>query len=383
MTKKKKSDLIIIIKSKKYEKIVKSIRFFLEDCLKKNLPILPKDIELSKMNLNDLSRTLNNFKSQDIYDYENDSPFYEVFTSYYDKKEAVDFLLSKIDKNNFDKNVDKNIYINFDDLKKKLDPTNRSISIKDIDDATVCLNQFVQLKNKTGLEIIMHIKNLNEEVIKKLISFSKHYPSIKELDSKNEKDIFEEIYTIIMDASLTFKLDSEIFKYTNNKGDKKKIKIEELINLKNKINIQTDNNEVYEVDEKDIYQLKCNKLKFYKIIISKIEVIYDKIKILRIKGYNIPILINIEIKYPNIMYKFNQENDEEEKDFDFIKNYLFTIKNEYENQLNAIYQSEKHLRFLYGKLFRKIKMHQEGNYEVNEIFRYILNNIDYNKYMEG
>ena len=73
--------------------------------------------------------------------------------------------------------------------------------------------------------------------------------------------------------------------------------------------------------------MKCNKLKFYKIIISKIEVIYDKIKILRIKGYNIPILINIEIKYPNIMYKFNQENDEEEKDFDFIKNYLFTIKN--------------------------------------------------------
>ena len=381
---KKKSDLIIIIKSKKYEKIVKSIRFFLEDCLKKNLPILPKDIELSKMNLNDLSRTLNNFKSQDIYDYENDSPFYEVFTSYYDKKEAVDFLLSKIDKNNFDKNVDKNIYINFDDLKKKLDPTNRSISIKDIDDATVCLNQFVQLKNKTGLEIITHIKNLNEEVIKKLISFSKHYPSIKELDSKNEKDIFEEIYTIIMDASLTFKLDSEIFKYTNNKGDKKKIKIEELINLKNKINIQTDNNEVNEVDEKDIYQLKCDKLKFYKNIISKIEIIYDKIKILRIKGYNIPILINIEIKYPNIIYKFNQENDEEEKDFDFIKNYLFTIKNEYENQLNAIYQSEKHLRFLYGKLFRKIKMHQEGNYEVNEIIRYILNNIDYNdKIIDG
>ena len=174
------------------------------------------------MNLNDLRRTLNNLKSQDIYDYENDSPFYEVFTSYYDKKEAVDFLLSKIDKNNCDKNVDKNIYINFDDLKKKLDPTNRSISIKDIDDATVCLNQFAQLENKNGLQIIMHIKNLNEETIKKLISFSKHYPSIKELDSKNEKDIFEEIYTIIMDASLTFKLDSEIFKYTNNKGAKKR-----------------------------------------------------------------------------------------------------------------------------------------------------------------
>jgi len=35
------------------------------------------------------------------------------------------------------------------------------------------------------------------------------------------------------------------------------------------------------------------------------------------------------------------------------------------------------LRFLYGKLFRKIKLHQEGNYEVKEIIRYILNKTEY------
>ena len=91
-------------------------------------------------------------------------------------------------------------------------------------------------------------------------------------------------------------------------------------------------------------------------------------KILRIKGYNIPILIKIEIIYPNITYKFNTE-DEDEKDFDYIKNYLFNVKNDYENQLDTIYQNEKYLRFLYGKLFRKIKLHQEGNYEVKEIIR--------------
>ena len=99
-------------------------------------------------------------------------------------------------------------------------------------------------------------------------------------------------------------------------------------------------------------------------------------KILRIKGYNIPILIKIEIIYPNITYKFNTE-DEDEKDFDYIKNYLFNVKNDYENQLDTIYQNEKYLRFLYGKLFRKIKLHQEGNYEVKEIIRYILNKVDY------
>ena len=375
----KKKDLIIIIKSKKYEIVVKSIKFFCENCLKKKLTSLPNDIELSKMNLTDLRRTLKDLKEPKkyIYDYEfeSDSPFYEVFTSFYDRKEAIDILLDKIENKS-----------DFNNLKYKLDPTNRSISIKDIEDATACLNEFAKFKEKNGLEIIEHIKYLNEGTIKKMISYSKHYPSIKELDSKNENDIFENIYTIIEDASLTFKLDGEIFRYSN--GDEKiEIKIEELINLKNKINIQTDNNKKREEKiniGKDIYQVKCEKLIFFKKIISDIEVIFDKIKTLRIKGYNIPILINIKIKYPNIIYKFNQNNEEEEKDFNFIKNYLFTIKNEYENQLNNFYQREKHLRFLYGKLFRKIKLHQEGNYEIKEIIRYILNNIDYkDKIIDG
>ena len=374
-----RKDLMIIIKSKKYEIVVKSIKFFCEDCLKKKLKSLPDDIELSKMNLPVLRRTLKDLRNPQkyIYDYdfESDSPFYEVFTSFYDRKEAIDFLLEKIKLNS-----------NFNDLKNKLDPTNRSLSIKDIEDAIICLNQFSNFKDKNGYEIIEHIKYLDEEIIKKLISYSKHYPSIKELDNKNEKDIFEKIYIIIEDASLIFKLDGEIFRYTND-DEKKEIEIEELINLKNKMNIQADNNKKSEEKlnkEKDIYQIKCEKLIFFKKIISDIEIIYDKIKILRIKGYNIPILINIKIKYPNIIYKFNKDDEEEEKDFNFIKNYLFTIKNEYENQLNNFYFSEKHLRFLYGKLFRKIKLHQEGNYEIKEIIRYILNNIDYNdKIIDG
>ena len=374
----KRKDLIIIIKSKKYEMIVKSIKFFIEDGLKKKLKTLPNNIELSKMNLSDLRRTLQDLKDRYIYDYEIDDPFfYEVFTSFYDKKEAIDYLLSKI-----------NAKTNFDGLKDKLDPTNRSISIKDIEDSTSCLNQFTELRNKDDIQIIEYLKVLDKDTIKKIISFSKHFPSIKELDSKNEKDIFENIYTIIDDASLTFKLDTEIFRYKN--GDEKiEIKIDELINLKNKINIQEDENKKNkrkeDEGEKDIYQIKCDKLIFFKKIISNIEIIYDKIKVLRIKGYNIPILINIEIKYPSIIYKFNKNNEEEEKDFEYIKNYLFTIKNDYEDQLNTIYQNEKHLRFLYGNLFRKVKLHQEGNCPVKDIIRYILNKTDYdnNKIIDG
>ena len=201
----KKIDLIIIIKSKKYEIIVKSIKFFIEDGLKKKLTTLPENIELSTMNLSDLRRTLKYLKDKKIYDYEiENSFFYQVFTSFYDKKEAIDFLLSKI-----------NAKANFDELKVKLDPTNRSISIKDIEDSNSCLNQFTELKNRNDTKIIEHLRELDEETIKKMISFSKHYPSIKELDSKNEKDIFENIYIIVDDATLTFKLDSEIFRYTN------------------------------------------------------------------------------------------------------------------------------------------------------------------------
>jgi len=365
----KQKDLIIIIKSKKYEMIVKSIKFFIEDGLKKKLTTLPNNIELSKMNLSDLRRTLTDLKDRHIYDYEIENPFfYQVFISFYDKKEAIDFLMNKIEAK-----------INFDGLKDKLDPTNRSISIKDIEDSTSCLKQFIELKNKNDIKIIEYLKDLGEETIKKMISFSKHFPSIKELDSKNEKDIFEDIYIIIDNASLTFKLDSQNFKYKNNE-ENKEITIEELINLKNKINIQVNDNKKNkenEDKEKDKYQIKCDKLIFFKKIISNIEIIYDKIKILRVKGYNIPILINIEIKYPNIIYKFNKNNEEEEKDFDSIKNYLFTIKNDYEDQLNTIYQSEKHLRFLYGNLFRKIKLHQEGNCQVKDIIRYILNKKEY------
>ncbi len=103
-------------------------------------------------------------------------------------------------------------------------------------------------------------------------------------------------------------------------------------------------------------------------------------KILRIKGCSLPILIDINIEYPTIKYKLNKKIT----DFEFIREYLFKAKNDYENQLNSIYKNEKYLRFLYGKLFRKIKMHQEGNCEVLEIIRYILNKTEYDdKIIDG
>ena len=76
-----------------------------------------------------------------------------------------------------------------------------------------------------------------------------------------------------------------------------------------------------ENNAKDSFEIKCNKLIFFKDIISNLQIIYNKINILRKKGFNIPIVINISIKYPKVLYKLNDK----EKEFNKIKDYLFTI----------------------------------------------------------
>ena len=185
-------DLKMLINSKKYEIIVKSIKDFFKNFLNKELKF--KD-NLSEMSLENLKSTLNQLKTDKIYDYESNSPYYGVFTSIYEKKEEIDFLLKYI--NTKEKDLSHK-------LKENLDPTNRSISIKDIDDTIECLTRFKHLKNKNTLEIINYIKLLSEEKIKQFESFSKKFGAIKELANKTGKDNFEEVYRIINDASLLF-----------------------------------------------------------------------------------------------------------------------------------------------------------------------------------
>ena len=125
-------DLKMLINSKKYEIILKSIKYFFDNCLDKKLN-LPKNINLSELSLDILKSTLIQLKNKDIYDYESTSPYYRVFTSIYEKKEAIDFLLKYINT--------KEIVLR-NKLIENLDPTNRSISIKDIDDTIECLKHF-------------------------------------------------------------------------------------------------------------------------------------------------------------------------------------------------------------------------------------------------
>ena len=61
---------------------------------------------------------------------------------------------------------------------------------------------------------------------------------------------------------------------------------------------------------------------------------------------------------------------------------MFKIKNDFENQLNKIYETKKYLRFLYGKLFRIIRKHQEGYIKIPNIQRYILNKTNFDDKIE-
>jgi len=366
------NDLIIIFKSKKYEMDLKSIIFFFKSFNPNDTSWnkkLSKEFEtLSKEDLQNLKTILKDLQKNKIYDYEQKNNYFKLFTSLYEKKEAIDFLLSKTD-------------IDIKYLYDRIEPTNRTITIKNIEDCEKCIKIFKTFRQKTkNFELFEYIKTEldkdNEQISGLFESYSKNYSSIIELDRNNgfEFNLFENVNNIIDNASLIFKQDNEDFCYGK---DKIKTNIEELIHLKNKIHIKSQNNE--KETENDQFQIKCKKLIFFKKKISNLEKIYDDMKVLRTKGSSLPILIIIKIVYPKITYSLNKI----ETNFEEIKNFLFRAKTEQITQLDLIYKQNKYLRFLYGKLFRRIIKHLDGEASIYEIMRYILNKTNNDNIIEG
>ena len=357
------NDLIIIFKSKKYEIDLKSIFFFFgnlntnDNNWYKNIPEGYETI--SEKNLEDMKRILNELKENEIYDYQKNNNYVRLFTSLYEKREAIDFLKSKIDQD-----------IKY--LNDKIDPIIQNLTLEDIEDTEECIKIFNNFKGKDNHTIFKFIKNkIKEQQINKFENYSKNYLSIIDLDSNynSSHNLFEKVDKIMQNAKLIFRQDNEDFYY-----DDKKTNMEELIHMKNNICI----NKPEEIKGvKNILQIKSDKLLFFKDLISELEVIYDNMKILRIKGTNLPILIVVEIRYPNKIYFLNDK----EKNFEDIKGFLFKIKTEQISQLDTFYTQKKHLRFLYGMQFRKIIKHLEDESSIFEIIRYILNIKDSKKIM--
>ena len=356
-------DFTILFKSKKYEYDLKCIIYFFNYLNKSDewIKNLSKKYEnLSEMNLKDLKTNILELKNEGIYDYQTKNYYVKLFTSLYDKKEAIDFLLSKINKD-------------ISELYDRINPNNQTITIQKIDDTKKCIEIFSKIELiKDNKKIFDYIKTLKNDEIEAFESYSKIYPSIIELDRNDnfELSIFDKINDIIKKAKFLFIIETEIFTY----GEENRITMDELIHLMNKtrkINFSSRKNEE---EKNDILKMKTKKLLFYKNLVNNIEIIYENMQILRTKGNNLPIDIKITIQY-DIKNEANYYLDQKESNFEIIETFLLNAKKDYLNKLDLTYKEKIYTRFLYGKLFKKIVGYLDGgsHERVMDIFRYILN----------
>ena len=384
----KVKDLALLFNSKKYELDLKSIIYFFNSLNKEddwNKKLSNKYEKLSEMNLEDLKKNLEELKKEEIYDYQIKNNYSKIFTSLYEKKEAIDFLLKKINSN-------------IEELYDRIDPNSPTITIQKIDDTKICIEVFKQFESKkNNKEIFKYIKTLREE-IKAFESYSKIFSSIIELDRNDNfiLNIFDQIDDIIKNAKFLFLHETEIFSY----GEDNKITMEELIHLKNKINVSANDENIKEEDKikhdksdkskaeevkkkideeknkekNDILKIKLKKLLFYKNLVTNMEVIYENMQILKTKGNNLPIDIKIIVQYDR-KNEADYYLDQKKSSFGQIETFLLNARNDYIKKLDLAYKEKKHLRYLYGKLFRKIIEYLDGGSfeKVIDIFKYILN----------
>ena len=194
-----------------------------------------KNLSKKENNLIQIKNILKELKQNNIYDYQNIKNYNKLFTCLNEKKEAIDFLFSKKEQD-------------IDNLENRIEPTNRTIKIKDIKDTKVCVSHINRMKTMSEKDRFDYIKNMEPQVISQFINYSKKYLAIIELDLyyDNSENIYELVKSKIKDVLiLNIYQDKEDFLYYEE--DKcKTITLEELIYLKNKIpplQPKTDNDE--------------------------------------------------------------------------------------------------------------------------------------------
>ena len=188
-------DLTIIFKSKKYEMDLNSKIYFFENFNPKEInrnKNFPKGFEeLSKMDLKYIKKILNELKDKGIYDYEKEENYFKLFTSLYRKKEAIEFLKSKINQD-----------IKY--LGDRIDPIIQNLNLKDIEDAEECLKIFNEITGKDNFTIFEYIKKqLNKEQINNE-SYSKNYSAMVDLDGNDNSsfNIFGKVDKIIINDQI-------------------------------------------------------------------------------------------------------------------------------------------------------------------------------------
>ena len=310
---------------------------------------------------------LEELKSKNIYDYEKKDNYIEFFNCLFKKKKAYDFLLN-------------NTIENINALQEKIDPNYGTITDQDILDTIDCVGIFMEIKKlNNNFERLNHIKKImKDENLIKFKNFSYNYISIIELNENSHFSIgiFNEVKAIITKAKFFFMKYTEEFNYFIDHGnrniEKKTTTIKHLIYLKNRIYIPKKCKENQTDKRLDLANKKYECLTRFKIIVENIESIYNYMCRLRIKGSNLPININILIEYPNIQYQLENNS----RNFDEIKKFLFDAENNLNIQLDSFYKNYINLRFLFSGQFDSIIKHMEGTLNINYFLRYILNNTD-------
>ena len=377
-------ELTILFKIKKYELDINSMieffDYFEKDNKSWNKKLSREEYEnLSETKeLSEIKSKLLKLKENNIYDYQNIANYYKLFTCLYKKKEAVEFLFLRTPKD-------------IEDLKDNIQPTDRTISIKDINDTKECNSEITRMKKIENNDTrFAYIQSMNKETITKFENYSKIYESVIELYNNDEDsdNLYDQVRQIIEDATFNIFQDSEKFFYGK---DSKDISKKKLIRLKNRIQIKGESNKNEQNDiisntGEDKLEIKRKILLFYKNIISNLEVILEYMKVLRNKGSSLPIKIQIKVKInnknePSISYSLEKEKN---VSFEKIRNFLFDAKTSYISQLEEMYKEKLNLRFLYGKQFRSFSKHLVSNVNMDSFLRYILNITDNDtKIIEG
>ena len=153
------SKLDIFFKSKIYELDINSIIFFFEYKFKVdewNEKLPPKDFVLKwEENFQNIIDDLERLNESQIYKYKDIkkyNKYNKFFRCLYKKEEAIDFLFSKSSED----------IIN---LKNKIQPTDRTINIKDIIDTENCVFIINKMKKfESNSEIFDYIKTLDKEI---------------------------------------------------------------------------------------------------------------------------------------------------------------------------------------------------------------------------
>ena len=323
-----------------------------------------------------MKNVLKELKDSGFYDYTKESNnkiksnYIQLFHYFNGKSQAIDFLYNH----------------STDDIKHlfdKIQPNNRTISMKEISDTLNCVGIFQELKKKDNLkEIMEYIKEKmeNNDILNWFKNFSETYRGVIELNQNFDFSlhIYEEIDVIIKYAKFIFNKTNDEFKYKVKKDGVEKfeiIRIEKIRELKNKIQIKEEANISSSNKNTNKFFEKYEKLKFFKDLSKNIEEIYDLMDTLRKKGSTLPISIIVEIEYPKINYFLSQKK----KEFKDIYNFLSNAKLNIIKKLEIVYKQMTTMRFLYGKEIDSILRHIEQNHYFKPFLRYILNLTDCEK----